>query len=146
MRCLWAGMLLCICRDASLRVEMLIITEKMLFIEISKGVWPNLYGAHTSLGRALLVGLVSPLQPGFAVAAVLGGGYLGWDGGLRWIWAGQGEFDVYDIYFCVFFHCCCRGLVSGGGDWALGYISSQIWDFPNVYLFPGILSLKLFGN
>ena len=36
-------------------------------------------------------------------------------------WAGQGQFD---IYFCVFFDCCCRSLFSGGRDWALG--STQI--------------------
>ena len=32
------------------------------------------------------------------------------------------------------------------GDWALGYVSTQIWDFPNISLFPKILSLKSFGN
>ena len=32
------------------------------------------------------------------------------------------------------------------GDWTLGYISTQIWDFPNIFLFPKILSLTLFGN
>ena len=32
------------------------------------------------------------------------------------------------------------------GDWALGYVSTQIWDFPNIFLFPKILSLKSFGN
>ena len=35
-----------------------------------------------------------------------------WSGmGGRCDWTGQGEFD---IYFCVFFGCCCRGLVSRG--------------------------------
>ena len=28
------------------------------------------------------------------------------------------------------------------GDWALGYVSTQIWDFSNISLFPKILSLK----
>ena len=32
------------------------------------------------------------------------------------------------------------------GVWALGYVSTQIWDFPNISLFPKILSLKSFGN
>ena len=32
------------------------------------------------------------------------------------------------------------------GDWALGYVSIQIWDFPNISLFPKILILKWFGN
>ena len=32
------------------------------------------------------------------------------------------------------------------GDWALGYVSTQIWDFPNISWFPKILSLKSFGN
>ena len=33
------------------------------------------------------------------------------------------------------------------GDWALGYVSTQIWDFPNISLFPKILlSLKSCGN
>ena len=31
-------------------------------------------------------------------------------------------------------------------DWALGYVSIQIWDFPSISLLPKILSLKLFGN
>ena len=33
-----------------------------------------------------------------------------------------------------------------GGDWALGYVSAQIWDIPNVSLFPRIVSLKSFGT
>ena len=28
------------------------------------------------------------------------------------------------------------------GDWALGYVSNQISHFPNISLFPKILSLK----
>ena len=32
------------------------------------------------------------------------------------------------------------------GDWALGYVSTQIWDFSNISLFPKILSLKSFDN
>ena len=32
------------------------------------------------------------------------------------------------------------------GGWALGYVSTRIWDFPNISLFPMILSLKSFGN
>ena len=32
------------------------------------------------------------------------------------------------------------------GDWELDYVSTQIWDFPNISLFPKILSLKSFGN
>ena len=32
------------------------------------------------------------------------------------------------------------------GDWVLGYVSTQIWDFPNISLFPKILSVKSFGN
>ena len=31
-------------------------------------------------------------------------------------------------------------------DWALGYVSIQIWDFPSISLFPKILNLKSFGN
>ena len=45
----------------------------------------------------------------------------------------------------VFFGCCCLiGLQ--GGDWALGYVSTQIWDFSNISLFSKMLSLKWFGN
>ena len=33
-----------------------------------------------------------------------------------------------------------------GGDWALGCVSAQIWDIPNVSLFPRIVSLKSFGT
>ena len=32
------------------------------------------------------------------------------------------------------------------GDFTLGYVSTQILDFPNISLFPEILSLKFFGN
>ena len=32
------------------------------------------------------------------------------------------------------------------GDWALDYVSTQIWDFSNICLFPKILSLNSFGN
>ena len=32
------------------------------------------------------------------------------------------------------------------GDWALGYESTQIWDFRNISLFSKILILKSFGN
>lgn len=32
------------------------------------------------------------------------------------------------------------------GDWAQGCVPMQFWAFPNVSLFPKILSLKLFGN
>ena len=32
------------------------------------------------------------------------------------------------------------------GDWTLGYVSTQIWDFPNISLFPKILSLKSLSN
>ena len=32
------------------------------------------------------------------------------------------------------------------GGWALGYVSTQIWDLPNISLFPKILSLKLSGD
>ena len=31
-------------------------------------------------------------------------------------------------------------------DWALGYVSIQIWDFSNISLFPKILSLQSVGN
>ena len=32
------------------------------------------------------------------------------------------------------------------GGWELGYFSTQIWNFPNISLFPTIVSLKSFGN
>ena len=121
LKCLWAGMLSCICRDASLQVEMLIVKEKMLFIEISTSVWPSRYGGRTSLGRADASGrsFKSPSAKFCCGCGPGGGGYLGRDGGFRWIWSGQGEFGVCDMYFRVFFHCfcgyCCRGLVSEGG-------------------------------
>ena len=99
-------------------------------------------------GLTLLVGFLGPLQPSFAVAAVLGGGGgfgagwggpggLGWAGGgggvggggggeVRWIWTGRGEFDVYDIYFRVFFSLFFRVLLPGfgfcGGDWVLIFL------------------------
>ena len=71
-----------------------------------------------------------------------GRGVVGAGSGGRCGWAGQGGFD---IYFCVFW-LLLPGFDFGGGDWALGYVCAQIWDFPNISLFPRILSLKLFGN
>ena len=32
------------------------------------------------------------------------------------------------------------------GDWTQGYVSTQIWDFANISLFPKILRLKPWGN
>ena len=32
------------------------------------------------------------------------------------------------------------------GDLALAYAPTEIWDFPNIPLFPDILSLQLFGS
>ena len=32
------------------------------------------------------------------------------------------------------------------GDWVLGYVSTKVWDFLNISLFPQVVSLKLFGN
>ena len=37
-------------------------------------------------------------------------------------------------------------LGGGGGVWALGYVSAQIWDFPNISLFAKIWILKSFDN
>ena len=34
----------------------------------------------------------------------------------------------------------------GGGSWGLGDNSIEFWDFSDVTLFSGILSLKSFGN
>ena len=31
-------------------------------------------------------------------------------------------------------------------DWALAYVSTQIWPFPNISQFPKILSFKSFDN
>ena len=60
-------------------------------------------------------------------------------------WTGHEKFD---IYFLMFFHSLCQSFISGRGTghWALGYVSTQTWDFPNISLFPKILSLKSFGN
>ena len=57
------------------------------------------------------LGLEAYLGPSI-LGGVSGVGYLGRGRGVRWGWTEQGEFD---IYFCVFFDCCCRGLISGGG-------------------------------
>ena len=31
-------------------------------------------------------------------------------------------------------------------DWALGCVTTQTWDIPNISKFPKILSLRLYGN
>ena len=64
-------------------------------------------------------------------------GYLERDGGWK-------------MYFCVFFGCYCRSWASGAGTghWAMSPpdVSTQIWDFVNISLFPKVLSLKSFDN
>ena len=58
---------------------------------------------------------------------------------------GQGGIGILISTF-VCFLAAVVWLVCGGGDWALGYVSTQIWDFSNISLFSKILSLKWFGN
>ena len=50
---------------------------------------------------------------------------------------------MFDIYLCVFFNCYCQSLISGR---EAGYVSTQIMYFPNISLFPKILSFKSLGN
>ena len=51
-------------------------------------------------------------------------------------WTGQGGFD---IYFCVFFDCCCQSLISGGetGHWAMSPPKFEIF-----LIFPYFLNSK----
>ena len=94
-------------------------------------------------GRTLLVGLLSPLQPSFAVAAVLGvGGIWGGMGGFGGSGVGKGNLVSVICTFACFF-TVFAGTVAG--VWFLGGRGLGA-DFPNVSLFPGILSLKLLGN
>ena len=143
LKCLWAGMLSCICRDASLQVEMLIVKEKMLFIEISTSVWPSRYGGRTSLGRADASGrsFKSPSAK-FCCGCGLGlGGIWGGMGGSGGSGVGRGNLVSVICTFACFF-TVFAGTVAG--VWFLrGGLGA---DFPNVALFPGILSLNLLGN
>ena len=45
---------------------------------------------------------------------------------------------VWYLLLRVFFDCYCESLISvrETGHWALGYAIPQIWDFPNISLFP----------
>ena len=45
-------------------------------------------------------------------------------------WAGWGGGGLVSICLCVLLGCCGRGLISGGREWAVGYVSTQIRDFP----------------
>ena len=85
-----------------------------------------------------------------------GVGLMGWlaCGPARDIWSGMGGAVRLDggrkMYFCVFFGCYCRSWASGAGTghWAMSPpdVSTQIWDFVNISLFPKVLSLKSFDN
>lgn len=92
--------------------------------------------------RTLVVGLLSPLQPNFAAAAVLGvGGIWGGMGGFGGSGVGKGNLVSVICTFACFF-TVFAGTVAG--VWFLrGGLGA---DFPNVALFPGILSLNLLGN
>ena len=48
------------------------------------------------------------------------------------------------IFACFLTSTAKVGFLEGG--WALGYVSTQICDFPNISLFAKILSFKAFDN
>ena len=52
----------------------------------------------------------------------------------------------FDISLVVIFDCRCQNLF-GGRHWVPGFIQKQFWDFyHNIFYFPMILGLKLFGG
>ena len=58
---------------------------------------------------------------------------------------------VKTFWYTLIYCCVVVGLVLPTfnfwkGDWALGYVSTQLWDFTDISLFPKILTLKSFGN
>ena len=63
----------------------------------------------------------------------------------RGIWGGMvrsgGAGRVGGVVFGLLLPC-----LLSGGDWVLGYVSTEIWDLRDISLFPKILSLKSFGN
>ena len=71
---------------------------------------------------------------------ILGGVLEAGRGGVQWgkVW--------FDMYFGVFFDCCWLlffdefDFCGEAGYW----VSTQIWDFPNISLFSKILCLKSF--
>ena len=69
---------------------------------------------------------------GGCASAVLGR-VFGWVGGVSY---------VYLRVFCLLL----QGFNFWGGNWALRYVSTEISDFPDISLFPKVLSLKSFGN
>ena len=52
----------------------------------------------------------------------------------------------FDIWSCMIFGCCDQRFFFWKGDWTLDTVSIQFWDFPNIFQFPKLLSLKLLGN
>ena len=58
--------------------------------------------------------------------AILDGVFGAGGGGIGWGWIGQVRFG---IYFCVLFSCCCRSLVSTGGNgrWAISPLKFVIF-------------------
>ena len=63
---------------------------------------------------------------GLLTTLLCGSRGLGGGGGVGWEWGAGG----FDPCFCTFLGC--RGRES--------------WDFANIFLFPDVLSLKLFGS
>lgn len=44
------------------------------------------------------------------------------------------------VFFCLIFDR------DWSRDWTLGFVTTQIWDFPNIFWFPKIISLKSFST
>ena len=75
------------------------------------------------------------------------GGSMGvcWRSAVRGeFWGGRG--GLISTFVCFLTAVVWLVYGGGGGGWALGYVSTQIWDFSNISLFSKFLSLKWFGN
>ena len=88
-------------------------------------------------------GLAGPVGLAGSPAVLRGIFGAGWGSAVKLGGGGQ-------MYFCVFFGCYCRSWASGveTGHWAMSPpdVSTQIWDFVNISLFPKVLSLKSFDK
>ena len=76
-------------------------------VNISSGLFipgQSDFGCSPSPPRVSLGAWVS------AFSGAVPGGVFGVGRGGQWGWGHVG----LDIYFCLFFKCCCRGLISGG--------------------------------
>ena len=104
--------------------------------------WPSWWRDLLGYRGTLLVGPSTSYHECILGCAILGGVFgAGWRNPVKLDRTGKVWYLLLRVFWVLL-----PEFNFWGGDWALGYVCTQIWDFPNISLFSKILSLKSFGN